>query len=112
PDEGIDVIGGPDLDGGCAGDHELQRVSSVDDAADADDRNLHHLPALVDHADRNRPYGGSAEAADDIRDLRPPALDVNHHCQKGGDQRPRVGAAVFRSTRERTYNRHILSTHL
>ena len=47
-----------------AGDDELERVARVGDAAHADDRNLHRLPALVDHAHGDRPDGRAAQAAD------------------------------------------------
>ena len=49
----------------------------VGDAAHADDRDLHRLAALVDHAHRDRPDGRPAQAADAVRDLRPPRLDVD-----------------------------------
>ena len=47
-----------------AGDHELERVARVGDAAHADDRDLHRLPALVHHADGDRPDRRAAQAAD------------------------------------------------
>src|SRR5262245_60632920 len=46
PDERVDEVGRPHLDRVGAGDHELQRVAGVANAANADDGNLNHLPAL------------------------------------------------------------------
>ncbi len=81
--------------------HELERVARVGDAAHPDDRNLHRLPALVDHADGDRPDRRSAQAADDVRDLRPARLDVDDHREKRVDERHGVGAGVFGRARER-----------
>ena len=64
PDERIDEVGGADLHRGGAGDHELERVARVGDAAHADDRNLHRLAALVHHPHGDRPDRRAAQAAD------------------------------------------------
>src|SRR6185436_1477761 len=63
PDERIDEIGGPDLNGRGAGDHEFERVTSIGDAAHADDRNFDGFAALVDHPHGDRPNRWTAEAA-------------------------------------------------
>ena len=59
------------------------------------------LPALVDHPHRDRPDGRPAQPADDVRELRPPGLDVDRHREERVDQRDGVGAGVFRGARER-----------
>src|SRR5476649_2132115 len=71
PDEGVNEIRRADLHRRGAGDHELDDVPRVGDAAHTDDGNLHPLAAFVDHPDGDRPNRGTAQAADDVRDLRP-----------------------------------------
>ena len=101
PDERIDEVRRADLHGRRAGDHELERVARVGDAAHADDRNLHRLAALVDHAHGDRPDRRTAQAADAVRDLRPPRLDVDDHRQERVDERHGIGAGLFGRARER-----------
>ena len=57
--------------------------------------NLHRAAALVDHAHGDRPDRRAAQAADDVRQLRPPRLDVDGHRQERVDQRHGVGAGVL-----------------
>ena len=49
----IGVAGGADLDGGRAGEHELDRVFGGDDAAEAEDGDGDGAGRLVDHAQRD-----------------------------------------------------------
>src|SRR6185295_17652473 len=101
PDERVEKVGGADLHGRCAGDHELERVAGIDDAAHADDGNLHGLPALVDHPYGDRPDRRAAQAAHAVRDPRTARFDVEDHRQERVDERHGVGARVFGGARER-----------
>ena len=69
--------------------------------------NLHRLAALVHHAHGDRPDRRTAQPADDVRDLRPPRLDVDHHREKRVDERHGVGARVFGGARERRDVGHV-----
>src|ERR1700730_11431253 len=86
PYERVDEVRGADLDGIGAGDDELERIAGVGDAAHADHRDLHRLPALVHHADGDRPDRRTTQPADAVRDLWPARLDVDDHRQEGVDQ--------------------------
>ncbi len=105
--KGIDEIGGADLHGRGAGNHELEDVGRGADAAHADDRKLHRSPALVDHAHRNRTDRRAAESADDVRELRPARLDVDRHGEERVHERHGVGAGLFRRARERRDVGHV-----
>ena len=74
---------------------------AVHDAAHADDRNLHRLPAFVDHAHGDRPDRRSAQSAEHVGDLRPPRLDVDRQRQERVDERHGIRARFRRRARER-----------
>ena len=100
PDEGIDEVGRANLHRRRAGDDELEGVNGARDAAHANDRNLHRPSALVNHAHRDWPYGRSAQATDDVRQLRPSGLDVDRHREEGVDERHGICAGILRRLRD------------
>ena len=59
------------------------------------------LKALPDHADGDGPNRRTAQAAEHVRELRPPRLDVDGHREKRVDERDGVGAGLLGRARER-----------
>src|SRR5262249_58901528 len=66
----------PDHDRACAGKHVFDHILDLDDAAAADDRNLHRLGALIDHAHDDRLDARSRETAELVADRGPETVDV------------------------------------
>ena len=60
-----------------AGQHVLDHVLDLDDAAAADDRDLHRLRALVDHAQDDRLDAGPGKSAVAVADRWPEGLGVD-----------------------------------
>src|SRR5690606_20706472 len=82
-------------DGGRPGEDELQRVQAGGDAADPDDgRGRQRGVHLVDAADRDRPDGGSRQAAGHAGERGPQRLRVDRHPLDGVDEGEAVGARV------------------
>src|SRR5690606_8694911 len=59
----VGEVGGPDLNGGCAGQQKLDRVAGVEDPPDADDRDRDRSGQLPDDAHGDRTQRGAAEPA-------------------------------------------------
>src|SRR5262249_31804931 len=50
---------------------------------------------------------GTAQATNDVRDFRAPRFDVDHHGEKGVDERDGIGAGLFRRDGERCDISHV-----
>src|ERR1019366_4776883 len=59
-----------DLDGGCAGQHELNHIFRGTDTADSNDWYLHRFRSFPHHARGNRLDGGSRQSSGDVGDAR------------------------------------------
>src|SRR5262245_19192820 len=62
PDQGIHEVRGTDLNVRSAGNHELERITSVGDSSHAQNGNLHRFVTFIDHSNGNWPYGWSTQA--------------------------------------------------
>src|ERR1700690_2422186 len=83
----VPEAGGAHLDGGRAGQHELDHIGGGGDAAHADDGNLHRLRRLIDHAYSNRLNRGAGKSGGDVGDPRLAGFDVNRHGDESVHQR-------------------------
>src|SRR5262249_45675680 len=72
-----------DHDRARAGEHVFDHILDLDDAAAADDRDLHRLGALIDHAHDDRLDARSREAAELVADRRPETVDVDLEAENG-----------------------------
>src|SRR4029450_3569077 len=86
PDQRIHEARPTALDGRSAGNHELERITSVGDSSHAQNRNLHRFVTFIDHSHRNRSDGRSAQPSQNVRDLRLPSPDVANHCAQPIDE--------------------------
>ena len=79
-----------------AGEHVFDDVLDLDDAAAADDRDLHRLGALIDHAHDDRLDAGPREPAELVADRRPERVGVDLEAEDGVRDDQRVGARGLR----------------
>ena len=90
----IGVAGGADLDRGGPGEQEFDRVFWGDDAAHAEDGDLHGAGGFIHHAQRDGLDGRAGEAAGDVGQTRTAGFRIDGHGEEGVDQADRVGAGV------------------
>src|SRR5258708_11906534 len=95
----VPKTGSPNLDGGRAGQHELDHIRGRRNATHSDDRNLHRLRCFVDHAHCNGFNSWSGESGSNVGDTRLARLNVNRHGNKRIYQRDRVRASLLRHMR-------------
>src|SRR5437764_915285 len=79
-----------------AGEQVFDHILDLHDAAAADDRNLHRLRALVDHAQDDRLDAGTRDAAIALADARAARLDVDLEPEDGVRHGDGIGARLFR----------------
>src|SRR5208283_842266 len=96
---GVPEVDSADLDGACAGEHELNHIFGGADTADADYRDLDRLCRLPYHTQRDWPDGRARESGGDVRDSRLARFGVDCHRDEGVDKRDSVRARVLGSTR-------------
>ncbi len=92
---GIGVAGGSDLDGGCTGQQELDRVFGCGDAPQAHDGDGDGTRGLVDHAHGDRLDRGTGKTAGVVGYPGATGLDVDRQRQEGVYQGERVRTGVF-----------------
>src|SRR5258708_34254827 len=78
-----------------AREHVFDHILDLDDAAAADDRNLHRFRALIDHAHDDRLDAGTRESAELVADRGPETVDVDLEAENGVRHHERVGARRF-----------------
>src|SRR5262245_20010593 len=86
PDQRIHEVGVTNLHGRSAGNHELERITSIGDPPHAEDGDLHRFVTFITHSHGNRSDGRSAQPSQNVRDLRLPSLDVDNHREKRIDE--------------------------